>query len=45
MLQPSLLQLINKYCQFINCNSNQKYEKKSVIKQSKGLFCLKLKSI
>lgn len=27
MLQPFLLRMINKYCQFINCKSNQKYEK------------------
>ena len=45
MLQPFLLRMINKYCQFINCKSNQKYEKKSVSKQSARLFGLKLKSI
>jgi hypothetical protein len=40
MLQPFLLRMINKYCQFINCKSNQKYEKNLFRNRRRGYLVL-----
>ena len=43
MLQPFLLRMINKYCQFINCKSNQKYEKNLFRYRRRGYLALNSK--
>jgi hypothetical protein len=43
MLQPSLLQLINKYCQFINCNQIKSMKKNLLLNRVRGYFAFNSK--
>lgn len=43
MLQPSLLQLINKYCQFINCNQTKSMKKVLLLNRVRGYFAFNSK--